>query len=103
MTPGADQAAATAASRSDQERTLPVSLTVPWELLLTAMLSASSLVSRSIAFLMEWWTSPASGIGLRISTSFSTPTTPRTFTVMNSASSRWYPHSAVPVRVTNPS
>jgi len=63
MTPGADQAAARAASYSEHERTLPVSVTVPWELS-TAMSSASSLASRSRAFLMEWRTSPELGVGL---------------------------------------
>lgn len=53
MTPGADQAAAMAASYSDHERTFPLSVTVPLELS-TAMSSASSLASRSRAFLMEW-------------------------------------------------
>ena len=52
VTPGAAQAAATAASCSGHELTVPISLTVLSEASMSTP-SASSLASRTIAFLME--------------------------------------------------
>jgi hypothetical protein len=102
VTPGAAQAAATASSWSAQELTVPWSVIVPFELS-TETLSASSFALRSIAFLMECWTSLVLGAGGTRSISSSTDTTPRMFAATNSASSRSNCQLAVPVSVTTPS
>src|SRR6266568_2371727 len=94
-TPGAAHAAATAASRSYTEWTLPVSVTVPGDVA-TSRFLASTLALRSSAFLIECWTSCASGMDGISSISFSTATTPGTLPVTCTASSRWYWCSTAP-------
>jgi hypothetical protein len=84
VTPSAAHAASTAWSWSAQELTVPRSVTVPFSLS-TVTLSASSFAFRTIAFLIECWTSCALGPGGTRSTSFSTLITPRTFPATDSA------------------
>src|SRR4051812_6391671 len=62
LTPGAAQAASIASSCSAQERTLPLSVTVPLSVE-TCRSPASSAALRLNAFLIEFFTSPAPGVG----------------------------------------
>jgi hypothetical protein len=61
VTPGAAHAAATAASCSSQERTCPLSATVPSDVPTVSAL-ASSLAFRENAFLIFFSTSPGLGV-----------------------------------------
>ena len=102
VTPAADQAAATARSCAAHELTVPDRTTSPAEKVSTESRSASSTASRRNAQLMASPAEPASGAWAK-ATALSMPTTPGTLAVRDSAASRWWCHSTVPVRVTKPS
>ena len=101
VTPGADQTAAIASSCSAHDFTVPARITIPLDPVSTERPPASSLALRRKALLIPLSMSCSAG-GVVSVMWFRISSTPGTLAVRNSASSRWYCQSAVPVRVTRP-